>query len=123
MIEKINHSGREITVSLLGDTGELHSYQQALIDLLQNYNYEKSGGECAETVYYGLGLLSELLPNEEVQRRIFINDADYLELPESMTEQGREMIREALFMLAHPEVKVRQEANPIHQILISQQRN
>ena len=121
MVEKINERKNEIKVKLTGGVGELCQYQHAIIELLQHYDHEDYNGGSA--FYYALNLLSGLLPDEDVLQRGFISEGYYLELPENMTEQGREMIREAIFMIANPEVKVRQEANPIHQILISQQRN
>lgn len=117
MVQSINKEERTITVSLSGDVSELHNRQQAIIELLRNYDYDSFGNGCKGTVYYALELLSDLLPDEETQTRGFIPSNNYLELPEDLSEKSRTILREAIHMLKYKETTIRHEPNPIFQIL------
>lgn len=116
---QVNTKKREISITMGGDSSELVSMQRALIDLLQHYNFEDFGSAADGTFYYALSLLENLLPDFDQQHRGLISEANYLELPESLNPKQVEAIREALFMVNHPETKVRAETNPVHEAIKS----
>jgi hypothetical protein len=117
MVQSINKKERTITISLHADSVEdLFNHQQAIITLLRNYDYENYGDSCKETVCNALDLLTELMPDLEVQTRGFVAPENYLELPDNMSAKSKEILKEAIFTLKTG-TKVRSEINPIYQIL------
>lgn len=117
MVQSINKKDRTITVTMYGDIEELCNRQSALIELLRNYDYENYGNSCSEMVSNCLDLLCELLPDYKTQKRGFETAGEYLVLPNELTENGKELIKEAIYMINHKGVKVRNEPNPIYEIL------
>lgn len=117
MVQSINRKDRTMTVTMYGGIEELCNYQNALIGLLRNYDYENYGSECAEMVSNCLDLLSELLPDYETQKKGFETAGKHIVLPKDVTEKGEEILREAIFMIEHKGVKVRDEPNPMYEIL------
>jgi len=116
---QVNTKTREISIITDGDSSDVVQMQRALIDLLQHYNFTEFGNGAGETFYFGLSLLESLLPDFDQQHRGLISEANYLELPESLNPKQVEAIREALFMVNHPESKVRAETNPVHEAIKS----
>jgi len=116
---QVNTKTREISIIADGDSSDVVQMQRALIDLLQHYNFKDFGNGADETFYFGLSLLESLLPDYDQQYRALTSEANYLELPESLNTKQVEAIREALYIVNHPETKVKAETNPVHEAIKS----
>ena len=113
MVE-INKQSREIKITIgNSDVSTLDLMAKALIDLMQNYNFTEAGSYTGNTFYWALQLLQEMLPTDNQMQDGLLNRNECIELPESMTPNQKQVLREALQMVEHPEVKVRATPNII----------
>jgi hypothetical protein len=62
---------REIRITVDGDASNLVGMQQALIELMQHYNFKDFGSDAGDTMHYGMELLSALMPSEDQQVKGF----------------------------------------------------
>jgi len=64
---QINKKTNQIEVSIPGDISDLTSMQTALMDLIQNYNFNDSGICANNTFFYAINLLQALTPDTDQQ--------------------------------------------------------
>ena len=116
---KINKNSREIIIKVDGDSGELVLMQNALIDMMQSYNFKDFGNGADTTFFYALKLLQASLPDFDQQQKGFINELDYMCIPEGITEKQKDQLRSAMLEISSPGALKNPQKNPITEALRS----
>ena len=105
---------RKIIIEVDGSIEELSRMQIALIGLIRARHLgEDETPIIQEDVYYALNLLEALLPTPEQQMLGFVRSNDYLELPENLSEKGRQALRTALHQIKNPDSLPLPKPNPV----------
>lgn len=105
MVE-FDKSKNEVRVILpQSDANDIAALQEALIDLITDYNYAEYAECSKETFYWALKLLKGLLPTYDQLKKGLTSESNSIEIPENINERQKEAIREAFYMLEHPEIK------------------
>lgn len=113
----INNETRELTIKVDGDTGDLVGLQNALIDLMQCYNFDVFGNGAGSSFFYALKLLQSSLPDEDQQHKGFITESNYLLIPKGITEKQTEQLKSAMFEVTNPGALKNLQKNPIIEAL------
>lgn len=110
MIELKEHN--KVVITMDRDIEDIVDMQNAIIDLLQCYNY-KDIEVRGETMYSIIDLLSFLIPSKEQQIKAFELHNSFIEIPKSLSETNKHLIVEAIKNI-HKDEK---NDNPILQVL------
>lgn len=113
---QVNNQEREITITIVGDCEGLVNMQKSLINVLKYYNHKDFGDGADETFYNVLDLLEAMLPDYSQQKRGFVSDSNYLELPQNINTKQAEKLKEALFTIKTGS-PFRPEKNPVYEAL------
>lgn len=92
---QVNEHKRQIKISTQGGTEDLYNMQMALIELLSSistdFGFDRFSLQCL------MDLLRMLIPDIDQQKRGFASETDYVELPNDMPTDQKELIKEAIY--------------------------
>lgn len=66
-----NKEERKLSIEIEDvDIEQLNNIQKAIIDLMNNYNFDERGNSCQDTIYYANLLLEATFLNEDQLKKI-----------------------------------------------------
>ncbi len=84
------------------DAETLVRFQEAIIELLKNYDFNNYGQIAGETVSNALTLLQAISPDNDQQIKAFSDEVNYLPLPGNITQEQTKAIREIIHSIKYP---------------------
>lgn len=84
------------------DAETLVRFQNAILELVKNYDFDSCGKYAGETISNALELLQAITPNDDQQIRGFSDDVNYLPLPGNITQEQTQGIRTIIHEIKYP---------------------
>jgi len=84
------------------DAETLVRFQEAIIELIKNYDFNNYGQIAGETVSNALALLQAISPDNDQQIKAFTDEVNYLPLPGNITQEQTKALREILHGIKYP---------------------
>lgn len=103
----VNPQNNSVTIVIENaDAETLVNFQEAIIELVKEYNYKDFGGMAGNIVAQALNLLKELTPDIDQQIKAFADDKNYLPLPANITDEQTQAVRSLLMKVKYPDQKI-----------------
>lgn len=99
----VNPQNNSVTIVIENaDAETLVNFQEAIIELVKEYNYKDFGGMAGNIVAQALNLLKELTPDINQQMKAFADDEKYLPLPANITDEQMQAVRSLIMKVKYP---------------------